>query len=152
MKIWLYHQDCHHALTQTYYDNCAVTISLALKLWVFCPYLTAITGSWFRGIIHACTLTANCTDGTIRLVVGEDYEYYYPKILDLHWHQIHFILPSPQTIASPAIGADYNSISTLVSFSGGDGPLTLSQPPIQIAIIDDNNVNWQRLLTSESLV
>jgi len=58
----------------------------------------------------------------------------------LHWHQIHFILPSPQTIASPAIGADYNSISTLVSFSGGDGPLTLSQPPIQITVIDDNNV------------
>ena len=46
-----------------------------------------------------------------------------------------------QTTASPTIGADYNSISTLVSFSGGDGPLTLSQPPIQIAIIDDNNVN-----------
>jgi len=44
------------------------------------------------------------------------------------------------TIASPVIGADYNSISTLVSFSGGDGPLTLSQPPIQITIIDDSIV------------
>ena len=25
-------------------------------------------------------------------------------------------------------------------FSGGDGPLTLSQPPIQITVTDDNNV------------
>jgi len=49
---------------------------------------------------------------------------------------LHFF----QTIASPAIGADYNSISILVSFSGGDGPLSFSQPPIQITIIDDSNV------------
>ena len=27
-----------------------------------------------------------------------------------------------------------------MSFSGGDGPLSLSQPPIQITIIDDSNV------------
>ena len=27
-----------------------------------------------------------------------------------------------------------------MSFSGGDGPLTLSQPPIQITVTDDNNV------------
>ena len=44
------------------------------------------------------------------------------------------------TLLPAVIGADYNSISTLVSFSGGDGPLTLSQPPIQITIIDDSIV------------
>jgi len=27
-----------------------------------------------------------------------------------------------------------------VSFNGGDGPLSFSQPPIQITIIDDSNV------------
>jgi len=58
----------------------------------------------------------------------------------LHWHQIGFIFHFSQTIASPAIGADYNTVSTLVSFSGGDDPLSLSQPAIQITIIDDSNV------------
>ena len=58
----------------------------------------------------------------------------------LHWHLIHFILHSSQMIATPAIDADYNPVSTLVSFSGGDGPLALSQPSIQITIIDDSNV------------
>ena len=43
-------------------------------------------------------------------------------------------------IATPTTGADYNPVSTLVSFSAGDGPLSLSQPPVQITIIDDSNV------------
>lgn len=40
--------------------------------------------------------------------------------------------------ASPNAGADYNSVSTLVSFNAGNGPLT--QLLVSIAIIDDNNV------------
>ena len=42
--------------------------------------------------------------------------------------------------ASPNAGADYNPVSTLVSFNAGDGPLTLSQPQVSITIINDNTV------------
>ena len=42
--------------------------------------------------------------------------------------------------ASPNAGADYNPVSTLVSFNAGDGPLTLSQPQVLITIIDDDSV------------
>ena len=42
--------------------------------------------------------------------------------------------------ASPNPGADYNPVSTLVSFKAGDGPLTLSQPQVLITIIDDDSV------------
>ena len=59
-------------------------------------------------------------------------------IEDLCLHQIHLVLHYSQTIASPpSAGADYDPISTLVGFSGGAGALSLSQPPIQIAIIND---------------
>ena len=56
----------------------------------------------------------------------------------------HIVIDSPNIpfffTASPNAGADYNSVSTLVSFSAGGGPLTLSQPSVSITIINDNSV------------
>lgn len=52
-------------------------------------------------------------------------------VLDLLYYLLLFT-------ASPNAGADYNSVSTLVSFNAGNGPLT--QLLVSTAIIDDNSV------------
>ena len=81
-----------------------------LNLWVFCLHLTVITGSWFRGIIHARTLTANCTDGTVRLVVGEDYEYY---MTETNYDQAYYIDDKlSRGRVEICKGEEYHTIST----------------------------------------
>ena len=79
------------------------------------------------------------SDGTGSAAGGELSDEKRQLKLTLHKHIVldySFFLFT----ASPNAGADYNTVSTLVSFNAGDGPLTLSQPPLSITITNDNSV------------